>query len=108
MSITQYWADVEETAGQSSCPWDHCLLDLREQIESLQSEVSHARTQILRLSNACAKLAPNRNEFLGSLIPDYDTDPDQTAREIMETISAALLEAGHEHASDWLNSQIQQ
>lgn len=109
MSIAKHWADIEETVGQTECSWDHCLVDLRDRLETVESHLRQTRIDVIKLANACAHLVPDRSKFFADLTPDeHDIDPDQIVTDFMEMISAALLEAGFDQASDWLRLQAKQ
>jgi len=64
------WAEVEEWVEGAECSWDHCLVELRDRVETLEYSLRQTRVDYLRLANVCAKLAPNRNKFFADLIPD--------------------------------------
>lgn len=68
----KHWADIEQWAEQTDSASDHCFLELKDRVENLEFAVRQVRADHLRLANACAKLAPDRNAFLASLIPDSD------------------------------------
>lgn len=60
----RHWADVEEwVAADSQCSTDHCILELRQQVESLKTQILALREEHLRLINAASS-------FLGNLISE--------------------------------------
>jgi hypothetical protein len=71
-ATAKQWAEVEEWVEGSECAWDHCLIELRDRVETLESLLYNTRVDYLRLSNAVAKICPDRNKFFADLIPDED------------------------------------
>ena len=71
-ATTKQWAEVEEWVEGSECAWDHCLVELRDRVDTLESSLYNTRADYLRLSNAVAKICPDRNKFFADLIPDED------------------------------------
>jgi len=71
-ATAKQWAEVEEWVEGSECAWDHCLVELRDRVETLESSLYNTRVDYLRLSNAVAKICPDRNKFFADLIPDED------------------------------------
>jgi rubrerythrin len=48
------------------------LVELRDRVDTLESSLYNTRADYLRLSNAVAKICPDRNKFFADLIPDED------------------------------------
>ena len=49
-----------------------CVADLRRAVKALADMVCQLRVDQIRLSNACASIAPDRNKFLADLMADDD------------------------------------
>ncbi len=81
------WAEVEEWVEGSECSWDHCLIELRDRVETLECSLQQTRIDYLRLSNAVAKICPDRNKFFADLIPDEDDH----IREATEMVASSLV-----------------
>lgn len=53
-----------------------CVVDLRRTVQVLADTVRQLRVDQIRLSNACASLAPDRSKFFADLMADDDkTEP---------------------------------
>ena len=69
-ATTQQWAEVEEWVEGSECSWDHCLVELRDRVDTLEHALQQTRVDYLRLSIAVANSCSDRNKFFADLIPD--------------------------------------
>jgi len=69
-ATAQQWAEVEEWVEGSECSWDHCLVELRDRVDTLEHALQQTRVDYLRLSNAVANSCPDRNKFFADLTPD--------------------------------------
>lgn len=66
------WRQVEEWAEDGECSWDACILELRTRVEELELSLASIRLEYLKLANACAAFAPDRNKFYSGLMSDGD------------------------------------
>jgi hypothetical protein len=72
-ATAQQWAEVEEWVEESECSWDHCLVELRDRVGTLEHALQQTRVDYLRLFNAVANSCSDRNKFFADLIPDEDS-----------------------------------
>jgi hypothetical protein len=49
-----------------------CVVDLRRTVQLLTDSVRQLRVDQIRLSNACASIAPDRSKFFADLMADDD------------------------------------
>jgi hypothetical protein len=94
-ATAKQWAEVEEWVEGSECAWDHCLIELRDRVETLESSLYNTRVDYLRLSNAVARICPDRNKFFADLIPDQDssdTNGSDHIGEVNKMVAGSLVE----------------
>jgi hypothetical protein len=83
-ATTQQWAEVEEWVEGSECSWDHCLVELRDRVDTLEHALQQTRVDYLRLSNAVANSCSDRNKFSADLIPDENSSDSNGSDHIAE------------------------
>jgi hypothetical protein len=86
-ATAKQWAEVEEWVEGSECSWDHCLIELRDRVETLESLLYNTRVDYLRLSNAVAKICPDRNKFFADLIPDEDDHIGEANKKVKDLVN---------------------
>ena len=105
------WAEVEEYVEGSECAWDHCLVELRDRVETLEGLLYNTRVDYLRLSNAVAKICPDRNKFFADLIPDEDDHIGEANKKVsdslVERVAKAILNIPPpwEDSEDWRENE---
>lgn len=52
--------------------FSECVVDLRRTVQVLADTVRQLRIDHIRLSNACASIAPDRSKFFADLMADDD------------------------------------
>jgi hypothetical protein len=87
------WAEVEEWVEGSECSWDHCLIELRDRVETLECSLQQTRIDYLRLSNAVAKICPDRNKFFADLIPDKDDHIGEVSKKVSDSLVGRVTAA---------------
>jgi len=87
------WAEVEEWVEGSECSWDHCLIELRDRVETLECSLQQTRIDYLRLSNAVAKICPDRNKFFADLIPDEDDHIGEVSKRVSDSLVGRVTAA---------------
>jgi hypothetical protein len=95
------WAEVEEWVEGSECSWDHCLVELRDRVEALESSLYNTRVDYLRLSNAVANICLDRNKFFADLIPDEDDHIGEVNKMVSDSLVKRVQAAiGHAYPDD--------
>ena len=106
-ATTQQWAEVEEWVEGSECSWDHCLVELRDRVDTLEHALQQTRVDYLRLSNAVANSCPDRNKFFADLIPDEDSGHSNGSDHIREVKKMVPDSTNYPESPDtWLGDQL--
>jgi hypothetical protein len=104
----EQWHELERHS-HSSQPWAPCILELRARFEVLEAASRARLIEIIRLTNAIARLVPDRNKFLTDTMADEDdAKPTPNDRQIRSSLveRVAIAISRCEDSSSWDDEAI--